>query len=62
MNKAGVVEKVAELSGVPRETCESVLDALEKVLQKELGAADGLGGALGKITGLLNYLQSRKSE
>lgn len=60
MNKADVVNKVAALSGVPEATCASVLDALEKVLQKELGESKGLGGALDKITALMSFLNRKE--
>lgn len=56
MNKAAVVAKVSERSGVPVEACEHVLKALEQTLQEEL---DGSGG-LGKITGFLQYLVGEK--
>ena len=61
MNKAEVVAKVSEMSGVSPEVCGNVLKALEKVLQKELGDSKGLSGALDKITGLMNFLGSGKS-
>lgn len=58
MNREDVVNKVSERSGVDREQCEMVLKALEKVLQDELSAG-GLGGALGKISGVLNILSGK---
>lgn len=58
MNREDVVNKVSERSGVEKEQCEKVLKALEKVLQDEL-AAGGLGGALGKITGVLGMLSGK---
>ena len=61
MNKTDVIRKVSESSEIPEETCAKVLSALERVLQDELGANGGLG-ALGKITGILNYLTGDKGK
>ena len=59
MNKAEVIAKVSEQSGVPADVCGKLVGALEKVLQDELGAKGGMG-ALGKIAGILNLLTSEK--
>lgn len=58
MNKAEVVDKVSEISGESKETCEKVLRALQKVLQQELGAK-GVLGAMGKVKELLGLLSAK---
>ena len=60
MNQADVVAKVSEMTGIDKAVCESVIKALEKVLQSELSSSKGLGGALDKVTGLLNFLNTKK--
>lgn len=55
MNKSEIIAKVSEETGVPAEVCEKVVKSLERVLQDELRAKDGLG-LLGKITGALRAL------
>ena len=57
MNKADVVAKVAQKSGVAPEACTKVLDALEEVLSQELSGAEGLGGAFDKVQQLLQLFK-----
>ncbi len=57
MNKAEVVAKLAEKSGVVQEDCKKVLDALEGVLSEELAGAEGLGGAFDKVHQLLQLFK-----
>lgn len=59
MNKADVVAKVSEMSGVDPETCQKVIKSLEKVLQSEIGGK-GIDGALEKIAGIINFLSPKK--
>lgn len=59
MNKADVVQKVSERSGVDAETCERVIKAFEKVLQDELGSAS-LSGLLDKVGGVLDALRPKR--
>lgn len=54
MNKAEVVRKVAERSGVSEQECESVIDALEKVLQDELGT-----GVMSKLSGVMQFFSQK---
>lgn len=58
MNKAEVIAQVSEMSGVDAESCEKVLKALQKVLQKELGTSSGGFAAMKKIKAMLTYLHS----
>ncbi len=50
MNKADVVGKVSELSGVDAETCIKVMDALEKVIE---------GGVSDKLAGVFRFLKPK---
>lgn len=61
MNKADVIAKVAEKTGVAPDTCEKVIDALEKVLQSELSTKDGMG-ILDKVSGILQFFGSSKKD
>ena len=59
VNKADVLSAVVEESGVDSEACEKVLDALEKVLQRELSGKPG-AGTISRIAGLVQLLASPK--
>jgi flagellar motor switch protein FliG len=57
MNRADVIREVSTMSGENPETCDRVLKALQKVLQRELGTSKGLG-AIVKIQSLFKHLSS----
>lgn len=57
MNKSGIIEKVAGLSGVNEADCRKVLDALEAVFQNELSQSGGCRYMMNKIYCLLAYFR-----
>ncbi len=56
MNKAELIDKVAAMTGVDAAVCTQVIEAMQKVLQKELASSGG-GGLLDKIGGVVNFLK-----
>ena len=59
MNRASVIKKVSELSGVGESGCEKVLDALEHVLNDELGSSGGIKQAFGKIYRIMSLFKDK---
>lgn len=60
MNKAEVLEKTAEKSGVGMEECKKVLNAFEDVLTNELSQSNNISHALDKIYHFWSFLKSKK--
>lgn len=56
MNKTDVILKVSAMSGVGSSDCEKVIDALEKVLEEEIGSS-GLSTGFEKFCKLLQILK-----
>ena len=59
MNKAEVVAKVSEKTGIAPEACAQVIKALEQELQEEMGKRPGVG-VRGRIAGLVHLLTTPK--
>lgn len=57
MNKAEVVTKVSQLSGVEYSDCSKVIEALEQVLGNELEDSNGVRNALDKAYKLIGFLK-----
>lgn len=60
MNKAEVVSKVSEKSGVNMNDCKKVLDAFEDVLTEELSDSKNVSGAFDKVYNVLHFFKNRK--
>lgn len=59
MNNIAVVHKVSEKTGLPPETCEEVIKALEQTLQEELSRQPGTA-ALYRIAEFARRLTASK--
>ncbi|MFS0646247.1 HU family DNA-binding protein [Siminovitchia sp. 179-K 8D1 HS] len=60
MNKADVIEKVSEKSGIGMEDCQKVLDAFEDVFTDEFAQSENISHALDKMDRFWSFLKSKK--
>lgn len=59
MNKAEVILKVSEKSGINEEDCGKVLNAFEVVLSERL--SDSISGAFYKTYSMTSFIKSKKN-
>lgn len=59
MNKAEVLTKVSEKSGVNVDDCQKVLDTFEEVLSDELSQSKDISSAFDKVYKVFHYFKNK---
>lgn len=61
MDKAEVVLKVSEKSGIDEDDCRKVLDAFEEVVSNHLSDSKGVGAAFETVYKMMSFIKNNKN-